>query len=407
MVFLCLVVTCRSSSVGAIESKALEVASVETTSSEIVSAETEALGAAETSPSKTGHFKTFVNRGKASLKKDDFSIHLMMLGSNKNGDSIYIKAGETDVLIDAGSERGSPNTTGAYIDRYCKDGILEYVIVTHADADHIYGFVGSASCPSIFERYECKTIIQFAKTNKSTVAYRNYCANRDAEVAGTKDSVWYTALQCYNQTDGAKRVYDLTGDGAITMEILYQAYYETNTSNENDFSVCVLFTHTAADGEKTYYYFLGDLERSGEASLVEHNPNLPHATFYKGGHHGSYTAASEALLSLIQPEIVCVSCSVGSTEYTKNVEKVFPALDFIERISPYTDYVYCTQYGASGGYDENTGKSIGGYEPMNGNIVFICSMTGEKSLLFSNNDTKLKDSEWGRAYRHVDTWLPR
>ncbi len=344
---------------------------------------------------EAGRFKTYINGGKVALKDDDFSIHLMMLGSNKNGDSIYIKAGKTDILIDAGCERGSPNTTSAYIDRYCKDGSLEYVIVTHADADHIYGFVGNKSCPNIFERYECKTIIQFAKTNKSTAAYKSYCENRDLEVSTTKGSVWYTALQCYNQTDGAKRLYDLTGDGKITMEILYQTYYETDTSNENDFSVCLLFTCTDKNGEKTYYYFLGDLEKNGEASLVESNPNLPHATFYKGGHHGSYTAASEALLSLIQPEVVCISCSVGSTEYTKNIDAVFPALDFIKRISPYTENVYCTQYGASGGYDESTGKARGGYEPMNGNIVFICAASGEMSMVFSSSDTKLKDSEWG------------
>lgn len=356
------------------------------------------------SSSEAQKIKTVVNGGKIALNDDDFSIHLMMLGSNKNGDSIYIKAGETDILIDAGSERGSPNTTSAYIDRYCKDGSLEYVIVTHADADHIYGFVGSESCPCIFERYECKTIIQFARTNKTTAAYKSYCEKRDAELSSEKGSVCYTALQCYNQTDGAKRVYDLTGDGRITMEILYQKYYETHTSNENDFSVCVLFTCTDSSGGKTHYYFLGDLEKNGEASLVESNPHLPRATFYKGGHHGSYTAASEVLLSVIQPQVVCISCSVGSTEYTKNSDTVFPALDFIKRISLYTEDVYCTQYGASGGYDKKTGKSIGGYEPMNGNIVFICTASGEMSLVFSHNDTKLKDSEWGKMYRAVDAW---
>ena len=34
---------------------------------------------------------------------EDFQIHFMMLGNDKAGDSIYIKAGDTDLLIDAGS----------------------------------------------------------------------------------------------------------------------------------------------------------------------------------------------------------------------------------------------------------------------------------------------------------------
>ena len=33
----------------------------------------------------------------------DLSIHFMELGNEYAGDSIYIKAGETDILIDAGS----------------------------------------------------------------------------------------------------------------------------------------------------------------------------------------------------------------------------------------------------------------------------------------------------------------
>lgn len=38
----------------------------------------------------------------------DLQIHFMELGNNYTGDSIYIKAGETDILIDAGSPRTAP-----------------------------------------------------------------------------------------------------------------------------------------------------------------------------------------------------------------------------------------------------------------------------------------------------------
>lgn len=52
---------------------------------------------------------------------DDFQIHFMMLGNDKAGDSIYIKAGDTDVLIDAGSRKNSSQTTLPYMDEYVKD----------------------------------------------------------------------------------------------------------------------------------------------------------------------------------------------------------------------------------------------------------------------------------------------
>lgn len=49
----------------------------------------------------------------------DLQIHFMELGNNYTGDSIYIKAGETDILIDAGSRANSTDATSEYIDTYC------------------------------------------------------------------------------------------------------------------------------------------------------------------------------------------------------------------------------------------------------------------------------------------------
>ena len=73
----------------------------------------------------------------------DLKMHFMHLGNHYTGDSIYVQAGDTDILIDAGSRADSTNTTAEYINQYCKDGVLEYVIATHADQDHIAGFAGS------------------------------------------------------------------------------------------------------------------------------------------------------------------------------------------------------------------------------------------------------------------------
>ena len=56
-------------------------------------------------------------------------------------------------------------------------------------------------------------------TDKTTKTYNRYCLERDAEVQnGAKH---YTALECYNNQNGAKREYELSSDGSIKMEILY------------------------------------------------------------------------------------------------------------------------------------------------------------------------------------------
>lgn len=316
----------------------------------------------------------------------DLSIHFMELGNEYAGDSIYIKAGETDILIDAGSRASSTDTTSEYIDRYCTDGVLEYVIATHADQDHIAGFAGSNSSPSIFERYECEVIIDFPRTDKDTQTYKKYVANRDAEVEA--GATHYTALQCYKEQGGAQKVYELS-DG-IEMEILYNYYYEHDSADENNYSVCLMINQ----GDR-HFLFTGDLEEEGEAYLVENN-TLPKVELFKAGHHGSKTSSTDKLLQVIRPKIVCVCCCAGTDEYTDTKENQFPTQAMIDRVAPYTDRVYVTSQ-----VDESAAS---GYRSMNGNIV-VTSGRGGVTVECSENNTLLKDTEWFKANRTTpDAW---
>lgn len=73
----------------------------------------------------------------SDIVTDELSIHFLMLGNKYSGDCTLIKAGDTEILIDAGSRQSSASTIVEYVNNYCTDGILEYVIATHADQDHI------------------------------------------------------------------------------------------------------------------------------------------------------------------------------------------------------------------------------------------------------------------------------
>lgn len=327
---------------------------------------------------------TYLTRPKGGdvYVSGDLSIHFMELGNKYAGDSIYIKAGDADILIDAGSRAGSTETTSAYIDRYCTDGVLEYVIATHADQDHIAGFAGSSSSPSIFKRYECEVIIDFPRTDKTSQTYQKYVENRDAEVeAGAKH---YTALQCCNNEDGAQRVFEVS-DG-IEMEILYNYYYENSSPDENNYSVCLMFNQ----GDK-HFLFTGDLEEEGEKYLVENN-DLPEVELFKAGHHGSKTSSTDALLSVIKPKIVCVCCCAGTDEYTDTPANQFPTQDMIDRVAAYTDRVYVTSLSDESAED--------GYTSMNGNIVVTSDRSGV-SVNCSASNTLLKDTEWFKNNRKM------
>ena len=318
----------------------------------------------------------------------DLSFHFLELGNNYTGDSTYIKAGDVDILIDAGSRQNSADAIASYVDNYCTDGKLEYVIATHAHQDHIAGFTNTNARNGIFKRYECGVIIDFALTNASSAVYNNYVTARNEEVAaGAKH---YTALECCNETNGAKKTYEL-GEG-MSMTILYQRFYSESSSDENNYSVCVLFNH----GDK-YYLLTGDLEAEGEASLVASN-NLPEVELFKAGHHGSYTASTDTLLSKIKPKIVCVCCCAGSVEYTQNSANTFPSQAFIDRVAPYTTQVYVTTLG-SVAFDSDKNKYVDtGFSSMNGNIT-VLSSGGNVTVTCSNNNTVLKDTAWFQANR--------
>ena len=225
-------------------------------------------------------------------------IYFLELGNKYTGDCTFIKAGDADILIDAGSRNGSASTISAFVDQYCSDGTLEYVIATHAHQDHIAGFVGTNSAEGILKHYKIGTLIDFSQTTATSQVYNNYVSLRDEQVAAGNIANHYYASECVKGEKGAKRIYDLAP--GITMEILDQKYYYETSNDENDHSVCAMFTQG-----NNHYLFTGDLEEKGEASLVALN-NLPEVELFKGGHHGSYTANTDTLLSVIKPKTICI-----------------------------------------------------------------------------------------------------
>ncbi len=338
------------------------------------------------------------------IKESELSIHFLELGNKHSGDSTFIKVdnGESDIdiLIDAGSKSTSIPTIKAYVDQYLTDGILDYVVVTHAHEDHYAGFATNDSMQSLFDIYKVGTIIEFAKTNKtlSNKMYANYVREREEE--RESGATWFTALDCINgATDEktgnvASQVVQLGTDTGVSMKILNHKFYTAEAESENDYSVCLLISQEGSSDDKDkHYLFTGDLEADGEESLVSPamNNNLPQVEVYKAGHHGSKTSSSLALLEVIRPKAVCVCCCAGSSQYTSKLENQFPTQIFINNVAQFTENVYVTTICIN--YQE------GKFESMNGNIVICANKDQENTFQFSNNDTRLKDTEWFKANR--------
>jgi competence protein ComEC len=358
-------------------------------------------GSASSSSAVSSIVSSATSSTQSSLPSTDpgttpITFNFISQNNSNTGDCTYIKAGDADILIDAGNRTGSAATIESYLEdssrvgNYVSDKKLEYVIATHAHQDHIAGFVGNSSTSEaggkdgILYHYSIGTLIDFAQTNATSTIYSNYQTARTYAI--NQGAQHFTALECWNNASaGAQQVYTLGTN--LTMKVLYNYYYDHTSSDENNYSVCLLFTQ----GSKNFL-FTGDLEASGESYLVENN-TLPTVELFKGGHHGSYTANTDALLSVIQPKMVCICCCAGNNEYAKTLDHAFPAQESINRIAPYTDRVYVTDLGSW------TDRSY--VEAMNGNIVVVYDKNSIETLAFSHNDTKLKDTTWFKANRSV------
>ncbi len=336
---------------------------------------------------KKPSFSSGTGYAAEQIKEYDLSVHFIELGNKYTGDCTFIKAGKTEILIDAGSRQSSVNAICDYVTPYIEDG-LDYVIVTHAHRDHYAGFATSENVESVFDKLKPKTVITFAKTNQkeSYERYKNFKRELKETVDKNGTKV-YTAMECYAEKNGAQRTYSL-GENT-ELEILYQKYYEQAAKTENDYSVCAMINQTTSDGVYRYL-FTGDLEKDGEESLAESN-NLGTVKLYKAGHHGSGTSSSEKLLAAIKPEVVCVCACAGSSEYTLKNEKQFPTQEFIDRVAVYTEKVYVTSLCVD--YEK------GEFTSMNGNIVYSAKKDGKTKMYFSASDTPLYLTDWFKSNR--------
>lgn len=311
----------------------------------------------------------------------EISFHFLTLGNLIPGDCTLVQVGDNDILIDAGSDEDSLDDIKSYLSDKVTDGVLEYVIVTHSDMDHIACFQVDGG---IFDSYECEVIIDFPKSTHSETSgsYKDYIEKRNAEILAGAEH--YNALDCSKNTNGAKRVYELSP--YVDMEILYNYYYDHSTTKNNNNSVCLLFNH---EGRK--FLFTGDLEHNGEDDLVREN-DIGKVCLYKAGHHGSNTSSSKTLLDEIRPDFCIFQTAVGTDKYTSDTANQMPSQKVCDEIKKHTDRVYATSIADR---EFNGDVEIA---DLNGNIVVV-SKLDRITVYCSNNATKLKDTNWYKERR--------
>lgn len=320
-------------------------------------------------------------------------IRFFDLGNDNTGDCTYIRAGDYHILVDGGSRDSSRDHVYPRLDELLgEEKTIDLAIVTHADQDHIAMFGSSSN--SIFHAYKVETIIDFARTGKTTQVYNRYVNNREMEIS--EGAIHYTALECWSadstgtlEDKKAHRVYEL-GEN-LRLEFLYNRFYEEDTSDENNYSVAFQIIQG-----NNRYVFMGDAETAAEASIIESNANLGPSVLYKANHHGSGTSSSEALLATLSPEYVVSPCVVGNYEYATNPDNTFPYQRAIDHWAPYTYKILAPRVATYSG-------SSWGSKTLNGEILFECASTTTSNLTVtcSGEDTYLPLTDWFNETRRL------
>ena len=201
----------------------------------------------------------------------ELDVHFIDVGQ---GDATLITCGGHSMLIDTG-DNNKGTTVQLYLTKQNVDH-LDYLILTHSDADHIGG------ADVIISKFGIDNIF-FSDYEQDTKTYRELM-----DALADKG-------QNYS-TPAAGESYPL-GDASFTILGPLKSY-----DDPNDSSIALIVEH----GENRFL-FTGDCEEAAEADLAASGQNLS-ADVYQAGHHGSRTASSQRLMNAVAPSYAVISC---------------------------------------------------------------------------------------------------
>lgn len=203
-------------------------------------------------------------------------VHFLDVGQ---GDCTLVTCDGHAMLIDAGDD-----TKGTAIQNYLqkqKVKSLDYLILTHPDADHIGG------APVIITKFEIAKVFvsNFEKDNDT---YRKLIQALDDKNLKTT-------------TPAVESKYKL-GTAEFTILAPNGTY-----NAPNDSSVALLLKNG-----KNRFLFTGDAEATAEMDILATGIDIS-ADVYKVGHHGSRSSTSKRFFKAVKPDYAVISCGEGNS----------------------------------------------------------------------------------------------
>ena len=332
-------------------------------------------------PTVSGAYGTITNplyQGSSDVSTLDVYFIEM---SQQYGDAIYIKAGDFDMLIDAGQPSDGANVKN-FLSQYVTDQTLECVIATHAHSDHIGGILTAFQAVK-----NINYVVDYGYSRASYSAANQY----NSYIKANADHYYAVYDAVRNQNGALKTVY-------ITEEI-YIDFLDTNQylkpgvdiggSDNNEASVTLMFHYYGKQ-----FYFSGDLDSGGESYLVS-TKQVGDIDVMKATHHASSTGNSKKLLNVIKPEYVIISTALvdrGSLSANAKTQP-HPNATALSNFYSVNAKVYCNFTNGTIKVSVKDGEiSVTGLGSRNGYYM-------DSKLIKNENNFEFKDTAWSKKYR--------
>ena len=231
-----------------------------------------------------------------SASESEMEVHFIDVGQ---GDATLIRfPNEKIMLIDTGESYESDELI-TYVEQFmslCNHYVIDYLVLTHPDADHVGG------TRDIVENFEIE--LAFRPKILSQTESKQY---PNSTFAVSQTATYENAISALTE-NSVEMIYSESGisinEGGAQIEFLSPT--EESYSATNNYSAVI---KVECDGKS--FLFTGDSEALVERELLSSGEDLD-VDVLKVSHHGSKSATTEEFLLATTPAYACISVGMDN-----------------------------------------------------------------------------------------------
>ncbi|MCA9387851.1 MAG: MBL fold metallo-hydrolase [Candidatus Andersenbacteria bacterium] len=208
------------------------------------------------------------------------TVYVLSVGQ---GDAIHLRTpGGVDVLIDTGRDARVLEELGRTLP--LSDRVVEHLVLTHPDADHIGGV------PFVFEHYEVDAVY----------------STSDRGSSGLADLVWMLAHEQAGSSSLLMRGDSIQLSKDVEVVVLWPQMGDAHSGNDDSIVL-------RAVAGRSHLLFTGDIERPTEDALLGLQDEARYSLqsdVLKVAHHGSVSSSSSSFLQAVLPTYSVISAGL-------------------------------------------------------------------------------------------------